>query len=64
MWNHPEIIELRRKVAEIEAEWAEARRGEIAEVRGRHRRALNAIRDRMSELRAEADGSCDSSRIT
>lgn len=56
MWDHPEIVELRRKVAEIEAEWAKARRGEVAGVRERHRLALNAIRDRMSELRAGAGG--------
>jgi hypothetical protein len=53
MWDHPDIVALRRKVAEIEAEWASARQGETKEVRERHRLALNAIRDRMAELKAE-----------
>ena len=51
MWNHPDIVELRRKVREIEEEWASAPRGKSSEIRERHRLALNAIRDRMAELK-------------
>ena len=55
MWDHPETVDLRQTVAEIEAEWASARAGEVSDVRKRHRLALTEIRDRISELRTKAD---------